>query len=78
MAFIRRNEEMTNRVLEMMSINLEEFVGVVQSYKGNINSILELRSLWVDDVHPYGKAFRVLSNIYLKKHSLEHIFNSRI
>lgn len=46
--------------------------------KGKINSISELRSLWIESENKYAKIFRIASNLYLKRYSLEHIFNSRV
>jgi hypothetical protein len=32
----------------------------------------------MDEGNPFAKVFRILSNIYLSKHSLKHTFSSRV
>jgi len=44
--------------------------------KKNINTIANLRDLWVD--FKYSRCMRILSNQFLRKHALQYIFNSRI
>ena len=51
---------------------------MINSYKDRINTIAELRSLWIEEENEFAKALRILSTIYLRKHSLNHIFNSRV
>lgn len=46
--------------------------------KRKVNSIADLRSLWVEEENPFAKATRILSGIFLKRHSLCYIFNSRV
>jgi hypothetical protein len=43
---------------------------MVANLKGKINTIAELRSLWLEEENKYGKIFRILSSLYLRKHSL--------
>jgi hypothetical protein len=51
---------------------------MLESYKDKINTISELRSLWIEKENKFSKSLRILSNIYLKKYHLTHIFNSRV
>lgn len=44
--------------------------------KRTINTIADLRNLWID--YKYAKEMRLLSNLFLRKYSLNYIFNSRI
>lgn len=44
--------------------------------KKTINSIADLRKLWVD--YKYAKCMRIISNLFLRKYALGYIFNSRI
>lgn len=46
--------------------------------KGKINTIADLRSLWVDEKNPFAKSMRIISIEYLRKYSWGHIFNSRV
>jgi hypothetical protein len=43
-----------------------------------MNSIAELRNLWIDEMNIYGGPTRILSMIFLKKHSLKYIFHSKV
>jgi hypothetical protein len=44
--------------------------------KKRINTIADLRRLWID--YKYAKCMRIISNLFLRKYSLNYIFNSRI
>lgn len=48
----------------------------VYSFRNHIHTISAIRYLWQN--HPFAKAFRILSCEYLRKHNLQHIFNSRV
>lgn len=54
------------------------FINVIRMKKRKVNSIADLRSLWLDSENPFAKATRILSNIFLKKYSMSYIFNSRV
>jgi hypothetical protein len=49
----------------------------IKHKKRKMNSIADLRSLWLPS-NIFSKALRILSHNFLKKHSLEYIFNSRV
>ena len=41
-------------------------------------SVSDLRKLWLDDHNKHAKIMRIFSMNFLRKHSCEYIFNSRI
>lgn len=60
------------------SFPFEEYMECLRGKKRNINSIAELRSLWVEEESPYACLTRKLSVHFLKRSSLKYIFKSRI
>lgn len=50
----------------------------LEKAKRTLNTIRQLRSLWLDEENPFAKAYRVFTIEYLRKHSLSYIFNSRV
>jgi hypothetical protein len=51
----------------------------LKKFKNNINTIAELRSLWLEEKgNIYAKTIRIISIEYLRKYALTHIFNSRV
>ena len=65
-------------MLLRLKIDLEAFMGSVGKMKKNLNTIMQLRSLWVDEENPFAQAYRTLTMEYLRKHCLPYIFNSRV
>jgi len=51
---------------------------VIGQFKGQINSIAELRQLWIEGGNNYDKVFRILSHHYLRRGCFERTFNSRV
>ena len=51
---------------------------MLDSYKDKINTICQLRSLWIQQENKFSKSLRILSNFYLRKNHLTYIFNSRV
>ena len=49
---------------------------MVRQEKKNMKSIANLRELWTNTI--FGKAFRILSNVFFRKHCLSYIFNSKV
>ncbi len=41
-------------------------------------SVSDLRKLWLEEHHKHAKIMRIFSMNFLRKHSYEYIFNSRI
>ena len=58
--------------------NIEDFEEYIVRFKNKVNTIADLRSLWLQKQTRYAKVLRVLSQIYVRKHFFGHIFNSRI
>ena len=78
-SFIERNEKLVRRVLHIADTNdYNSFMNTIRQKKRKVNSIADLRSLWVDEENPFAKTTRILSGIFLKRHSLSYIFNSRV
>lgn len=69
---------MTNEILHDFNFIPSQFYEMLFSYKDKINTIAELRSLWIEEENKFAKVLRILSAIYLRKYSLNHIFNSRV
>ncbi len=44
--------------------------------KKSINTIADLRNLW--SKYKYAKCMRVITSVFLRKHALSYIFDSRI
>lgn len=49
----------------------------VNMMKRRLKSIYHLKSLWLQE-SPFSKAYRIISLEYLRRHSLQYIFNSRV
>lgn len=78
-SFIERNEAVVRRVVAAAGDNnYAGFMATIRLKKRKVNSIADLRSLWLDEENPFAQATRILSSIFLKKHSLPYIFNSRV
>lgn len=76
--FMKKKQNMVKAIVELDGVDFQEFMKQTMVLKGKINSISELRSLWIESDNKYAKAFRIISNLYLKRYSLHHIFNSRV
>lgn len=74
--FIRRNAHFRQKVLSKFHISEQVFLHHLEQIKESIYSIAELRALWT--TNEYSQVLRIFSEAYLRKHSLEHIFNSRV
>ena len=74
--FIEENTEQKEKILKSLNVDVSEFDQNLKKIKGNIYSIVELREFWTTS--KFSKVFRIFSEVYLRKHSLNHIFNSRI
>lgn len=78
MTFIERNKDLTHRVLEYLQIEDGDFETSMKYFNEHMGSIADLRSLWLERNNQFAKAYRILSKEYLRKHSLEYTFNSRV
>jgi hypothetical protein len=66
------------KLLSAEKISYEEYVSALRSRKKYINSIADLRSLWLEEEFEFAKVTRKISLYFLKKVSLKYIFSSRI
>ncbi len=76
--FIQKQRVYVSRVLSHLNIKEEEFQKVFQQFRGKIYTIRELKLLWLNEGNIFDTAFRIISSEYLRKHSLNHVFNSRV
>lgn len=76
--FMKKNTQVTKQLLKKYNIRERDFKRSIDRYRGNINTITEFRSLWMDSTNPYAKVYRILAAHYMRKYSLSRIFNSRI
>lgn len=74
--FIERNRQRVNRLCEGRDYCYADIIGEFRHRKRNINTIEHLRELWLSS--RYAREMRILSNLFLRKHALQYIFNSRI
>lgn len=74
--FIEKNEEVLLPITRKFGIEYKNLLDNLRNMKKKINTIADLRNLWGNTKE--GKCVRVLSNYFLRKHSLHYIYNSRI
>ena len=77
-AFIKKERPTVEKVLNHTGQNFADFDRHIQKYKNRISTIADLRSLWMDSCTPFAKALRIISYLYVRRHSFSHIFNSRV
>lgn len=77
-AFIKKERNLTKRVLESLGSNHtpEQLNFDLKRKKRGLNRIADLRKIWSEGV--FSKEVRILTEVFLKKHSLQWIFNSRL
>jgi hypothetical protein len=63
-------------VCAFAGVPFSDFIGEMAEVKKTINTIADLRRLWID--YKYARAMRIISNLFFRKYSLNYIFNSRI
>lgn len=63
-------------LLNDIGVTFEKFLEEFRERKKHINTIADLREMWVEG--PFCREMRILSNLFLRKHSLRYIFNSRV
>ena len=78
LSYIRKNQKTVHKILDHLGENNEDFELHIQKYKNKINTIADLRALWLEGENPFAKAMRIISSKYVRQHSLSHIFNSRV
>jgi hypothetical protein len=75
-SFIEKYQDKVKYITRKNNVDYEDFVEELKEKKKVINTIADLRSMWVD--YKYAKCIRLLSNLFLRKYALNYIFNSRI
>jgi len=55
---------------------VKDLVEFLNQHKKEITTIADLRSLWIDN--PFESVIRTLSCVFLRRYSLNYIFNSRV
>jgi hypothetical protein len=63
-------------VLGNSSVTYDELLEEFKTRKKHINTIADLRSLWTDG--KFCREMRILSYLFLRKHAMQYIFNSRV
>ena len=76
--FAEQHPSTVSRALQHSAVSFEELMESLKEKKKGINSIADLRNLWLDDKYPYAKEMRTLSRYFLKRGALSYIFKSRI
>jgi|688.fasta_scaffold402010_1 hypothetical protein len=63
-----------------MGVSYSDFMMQVRRSKKKINSIEGLKRMWGYDNldHKIKKCIRILSYEYMRKHCLQHVFNSKV
>ena len=73
-----RDRKFTDRVLAQQNVDKEEFYSYATENRDRVDTILGLRELWMDQTNRFAKVIRILSNEFLRKRNVSHIFNSKI
>jgi hypothetical protein len=74
--FIEKYRDVVASVCAFTGVPFEDFIGEMSEMKKTINTIADLRRLWID--YKYSRCMRIISNLFFRKYSLNYIFNSRI
>ena len=67
---------MLEPVILEFGYNFDTILEGLKAIKKKVNTIADLRGMWEESEQ--GKCIRVISNYFLRKHSLHYIYNSRI
>ncbi len=77
LAFIQKHKKIVKTIMDKYkSGTAKELIDYLELRKKEITTIADLRSLWIDN--PYAQVIRTLSCVFLRKYSLNYIFNSRV
>lgn len=78
-SFIEKQEKLTMSILQRFpNLDYAQFILEMRQRRRRINSIADLRALWLEAENRFAEPTRILSLIFLKKHSLPYIFHSRV
>lgn len=77
---IRKYSDLIKPILNASNLTVMDLLLSVRRHKKEVNSINYLKLIWghVDKSDPIFKCIRILSYVFMRKHCLEYIFNSRI
>lgn len=77
---IRKYSDLVKPILSASNQNVVDLLLSVRRHKKEVNSINYLKLIWGhgQQADPIFKCIRIMSNIFMRKHCLEYIFNSRI
>lgn len=68
--FIRKNEDFTRRALAREGRDFAGFMRNLRGLRASLNTISQLRAMWMEEENEYARVYRILSLEYLRKHSL--------
>ena len=74
--FVEKNKKKLKPLMEQSGVTYRQVYDELQEKKKSINTIADLREIWTQC--RYSKCIRVISCLFLRKHSYPYIFNSRI
>lgn len=78
MTFILKNTGLLDRLFRLYpNLSQKEYMDQMEHLKNRVGNIADLRSLWSSD-NPFGVISRTVSQVFLRRHALNHIYNSRI
>ena len=80
--YIKKNSPRVKKILQLRKLSYPRFMEITKKMKEDISSIHDLREVWNSseedcDVE-YKACFRIFSQEFIRRHSLNHIFTSRI
>jgi hypothetical protein len=84
LSFIQRNtaayKDILVPILKSGGLSVNDLLLFIKRHKRQVNSISYLKLIWghKDESNPITKCVRILSFIFLRKHCLAYIFNSRV
>jgi hypothetical protein len=78
MTFILKNPSTLERLFRLHPhLSFEKYMSEMEDLKNKVGNIADLRELWNSDGE-FGVISRTLSQLFLRKYCLNHIYNSRI
>lgn len=76
--FVEQKDQVVKRFLAYENVMYDDFFAALKAKKRGINSIADLRNLWLDENFEYARQMRMISIYFLKRASLTYVFSSRI
>jgi hypothetical protein len=77
---IQRYVGVVRPILQAHRLSVGDLLAHIKKHKREVNSINYLKEMWGygDVPNPIYKCIRILSYIFMRKHCLSYIFNSRV